>query len=65
MKPFENILVKGENAGYQLFLFYTNNVFYPCPQKIQFSTHICHLQMLSIWTSLTFLLFGKELIHLN
>ena len=43
---------KGENAGYQHFLLFTQS-FLPIPKQISiFQLHfICHLQMLSIKTS--------------
>ena len=54
-KPFENIVGKVENAGYQHFLFpimfsnyaKTNFEFFNC-------IYFCHLQMLSIWASVKF-----------
>ena len=54
MKPWENIVEKGENAG-------NHNIFYPSNAKfIFFKLHLfCCLQMLWIWTSLI-LSFGNE-----
>ena len=54
-KTFENILGKGWNAGNQHFLLFLQS-FLP-NQRHQPSSElhsICHLQMLWIWTSLTF-----------
>ena len=53
-KAFENIVRKGENACNQHFLLFPR--FQPFPKQISiFQAHlICPLQMLSIWTSLTF-----------
>ena len=61
-KTFENIVGKGENAGNQHFLLFPQ-CFLSFPNQISiFDLHlICSLQMLSIWTSLKNLLFGKEL----
>ena len=52
-KPFENIVGKGENAGNQHFLIF-QQCFPPIPKIIfVFKLHLfCHLQMVSIWTSL-------------
>ena len=52
-KPFENIVRKGENAGNQHFLLFSQ-CFLPVPRKISvLKLHLfCCLQMLSIWTSL-------------
>ena len=62
MEAFENILGKGENAGNQHFLLIPK-CFLPFPKQISiFGSHLfCFLQMLSIWTSLDFSLFGKWL----
>ena len=59
---FENIVGKGENAGNQHFLLFPQ-CFLPATKQISiFQSHLsCCLQMLSIWTSLKTLLFGKEL----
>ena len=62
-KAFENILGKGENAGNQHFLLFPK-CFLPFPkQMLIFESHLlCHLQMLSIWSSRSKnLLYGKEL----
>ena len=54
-KTFENIVGKGENAGNQHFPLFPQS-FPPFPKEISsFHSHLlCHLQMLSIWTSLKF-----------
>ena len=46
---------------------FSHNVFYPSQNKFQFVIHLsCHLQMLSIWTSLKIIMsFGKELKNLK
>ena len=51
MKPFENIVGKGENAGNQHFLLFPQ-CFLPCQrQKSSFELRLfCRLQMLSIWS---------------
>ena len=56
-KPFENILGKEENAGNQHIFFLFTQCFLPFPKQIlnSYSYFICHLQMLSIWTSLKFI----------
>ena len=61
-RPFENIVGKGENAGYQHFLFFPQ-CFLTIPKRISiFKLHfLCPLQMLSIWTGLKISHFGKEL----
>ena len=48
-KTLENIVGKGENAGYQLFLLFPQS-FPPFTERIQcFCQHLfCRLQMLSI-----------------
>ena len=53
-KPFENIVGKGENTGYQHFLLFPQ-CFLPFRTQISiFKAHLfVHLQMLSIWKSLT------------
>ena len=53
MKPLENIVGKGENAGYQHFLLFPQ-CFLPIPKLPSVFNYIlfCHLQMLSVWTSL-------------
>ena len=52
MKPLENIVGKGENAGNQHFLLFPL-CFQPFSKRISFfqSLSFCRLQMLSIWTS--------------
>ena len=54
-KPFENIVGKGENAGNQHFLLFSQ-CFLTFQRKIApFEPHKnCHLQKLSIWTRLEF-----------
>ena len=54
-RAFENIVGKGENAGYQHFLLF-QQCFLPFPNQIFIfhSNIFCQLQMLSIWTSLKF-----------
>ena len=54
-KPFGNIVEKGENGGNQYFLLFIQ-CFLPFPKQTSiFQSHLfCHLQMLSIWTSLKF-----------
>ena len=54
-KVFENIVGKGENAGYQHFLFFPQ-CFLSCPRQISNSeSHLfCRLQMISIRPSLKF-----------
>ena len=54
-KAFENILVKGENAGNQHFLFFPQCFLTFLKQILIFGSHLfCLLQMLSISTSLKF-----------
>ena len=54
-RPFENVVGKGENAGNQHFLLF-QHVSYPSHIKFQFfnSQLFCHLEILSILTSLKF-----------
>ena len=51
MKPFKNIVEKGENAGNQHFLLFPQ-CFLPNPKMISaFNFHlVCCLQKLSSWT---------------
>ena len=53
--PFENIKGKGESDGNHFLLF--PQCFLPYQRNIaQFKPHVnCHLQILSIWTSVKFL----------
>ena len=61
MKPFENIAGKGHNAGNQHFLLFPQ-CFQPfLKQASIFQYHLSCLQVLSIWTRLKFLSFGKVL----
>ena len=57
---------KGENAGNQHFLLFPQ-CFLPFQEQISIlESHLfCRLQILSIWTSLKFWLFGKELTQKN
>ena len=57
----ENIEGKGKNAGKQHFLPFSQ-CFLPFPEQIShFRSHsYCHLQMLPIWTSLTFCCLVKS-----
>ena len=52
-KPFENIVVKGENAGNQHFRLFTQ-YFLPISKSVSdFKLHLfCPLERLSIWSSL-------------
>ena len=61
-KPYENTVGKEENAVNQYFLL-LQQCFVPIPERISaFKLHLfCRLQILSIWTCLKNLLFGKEL----
>ena len=56
----ENIVEKGENAGNQLFLLFPQ-CFLPIPKgNYFFQLHLfCHLQKLSIWTSIKFICMLK------
>ena len=52
-KTFENIVGKGENAGYQHFLLFPQCFLHFHKQISIFYIHLnCRLQMLSIWTGL-------------
>ena len=53
MKPFENIMGKGENAGNQHFLLFPK-CFLPFPEQLGiFQSHLlCCLKILSISTGL-------------
>ena len=57
----ENIVGKGENAGYQHFLLFPQR-FLPFPTKISiFDTHLnCRPKLLSIWTGLKFCRLAKS-----
>ena len=57
-EAFENIVRKGENAGNRHFPLFSQ-CFLPFPKEISiFWIHLfCHLQMLSIWKSLKFVLW--------
>ena len=58
-KAFENIVEKGENAGNQHFLLFPQCFLPHHREKSPFQQHLfCHLQMLSIWTSLKFKKIG-------
>ena len=58
----ENIVGKGENAGYQHFLLYPQCFLSFSENFLIFPSHlICHLQILSIWTSLKYRCFGNGL----
>ena len=63
MKPFENTVGKGENAGDQHFLLFPQ-CFLPFPKEISiFQSHLfCCLQGLSIWTSLKICRLVKRLL---
>ena len=52
-KPLENIVGKGENAGYQHFLLFPT-MFSTLPKQISviYSHLLCRLQMRLIWTGL-------------
>ena len=52
-KPFENIVRKGKMLVISIFFFFPQ-CFLPIPKRISFTklNLFCHLQMLSIWTSL-------------
>ena len=52
IKPFENIVGKGENAGHQHFLLFPQ-CFLPFPKEISIfqSNLLCRLLVLSSWTS--------------
>ena len=52
-EPFENIVDKEENAGNQHFPHFPQ-CFLPFPEQISIflPNFICHLQMLSFWSSL-------------
>ena len=54
-KAFENIVRKGENAGNQHFLLFPQCFLPYHRQIVSFLPHLnSHLQMHSIWTSVTF-----------
>ena len=54
-KPSENIVGKGENAGYQNFPLFAQCLLRYHREKSSFKEHlIFRLQMLSVWTSSTF-----------
>ena len=44
---------KGENAGEQKFLLFPR-CFYPSKMEFKYSSHVCRLQIPSIWISLKF-----------
>ena len=58
-EPIENIVRKGENAGAHHFSF-SHNVFYPFQSKQLCNNKFLCLQMLLIWTNLSFFLDNKE-----
>ena len=60
MKPFENIVGKGENAGNHDFLLFPQ-YFLPFPKQITIfqSPRFCRLQMLSVWTSLKIVVWER------
>ena len=61
-KPLENIVGKGENAGYQHFVLFPQ-FFLLFPKQVSIShSHIffCLLQMPLIWTSLKFCCLVKS-----
>ena len=59
-KPFENIVEKGENADNQHFLLFPQCFLPYHKQKSLFKQSLfCHLQMLSIWSSLKFCHLAK------
>ena len=61
-KPFVNIVGKRENARTLHFLCLPQCFLPYQRQHSSFQPHsFCHQQMLSIWTSLKFCWFGKEL----
>ena len=64
--PFENVVGKEENAGYQHFLLFMQ-CFLPISQRVSvFELHLfCRLQMLEIWTSpkKKKMVFPKGLTH--
>ena len=54
-KPFENIVGKGENAGYQHFLLFPQCFLSFPKQSLILKSHLfCCLLSLSNWTGLTF-----------
>ena len=66
-KPFENIVGKGENAGHQHFLLFSQ-CFLPFPKQISilWSHLFCRLQMLSNWTGLQYRRLVKILsVHIT
>ena len=59
-KPLENIVGKGENAGNQHFLLFPQCfLLFPIQILIFQSPLFCHLQVLSIWTSLNFAVWER------
>ena len=64
-KASENILGKGGNACNQHFLLFPN-ISYTSQNKFQILSHLSYrLQMLSVWTILKTLSFGKGLSASN
>ena len=65
-KSFENIVGKGENGSNQHFALFPQ-CFLPIPKGFSvFKLHLfCHLQMLSVWTSLKFCRNGLTVGSLN
>ena len=62
MKAEENLVDKGENAGYQYFLLFPQCFLLLQIQFPSFQQHfICPLEIFLLKTSLKILLFGKEL----
>ena len=57
-KPFENFVGKGENASNQHFLLFKQCFLSFLKQISNFESHLlCHLQMVSIWTRLKFIMW--------